>query len=281
MKQLSGTYIFREITDTRELLAAFQLRHETYTATPGLRYLLKHQHARLDIDGFDAFARHYGIFTKGKMVGYVRVIWHEENTSNASKIEHICVNHGISTPEYPDRLYVEKDFVETSNIDKIPKSNPSISICEPGRFIILPAYRSAGLAQFAIESVMTAICAQAINPVGIIDCRRHHRAMYERNGFTWLAEQDEPGVPGNPWNLLMISRDGVAARLPDIDARIRRFREQGRLTQRLGSVDWVALAYVPMLLRRWRRKVAGNFTGTPFFKQSKSQVNKLPQIKPA
>jgi hypothetical protein len=259
MKQLAGLYNFREITEEEDLLAAFRMRYYTYSNQPSLRNLVKENSTALDIDGFDAYARHYGIFktaTKEQpetMIGYMRVIWQSEQPVVDAVLKNIGQRLKITIPEKPPHLYIQKNFVSPGEIQKLPIDNNRISICEPGRFILLPAYRSAGLAQFAVESVMTVICALSALPVGVMDCRRHHRPWYERNGFSWVTEQENPDIPSNPWNLMMISRADVAQNLQDLEERISRYQQDGCLYHRLGYVDWLALAFLPMMLRRWGR----------------------------
>jgi len=262
MKQLAGLYTFREITDENGLLAAFRLRYQTYANHPNLRYLITENNASLEIDGFDAYARHYGVFKSAskthpeKMIGYIRVIWQEKQPLMESVSETIVHKTQTALPDRPSRLYTEQQSfgINGKAIQKSLSEFNSASICEPGRFILLPAYRSAGLAQFVIESIMTALCASCSHPVGIIYCRRYHQAMYERNGFTWLAKEENPDIPSNPWNLMMISREGVAQNLPNLEERINCYLQEGCINHQLGRIDWVALAYLPMMLRRWGRK---------------------------
>jgi len=78
MKQVSGIYTFREISSEAELLQAFRLRYQVYQQSATLCALLKDNAAQLDIDGFDIYARHCGIFKRAGggdvLVGYLRVV---------------------------------------------------------------------------------------------------------------------------------------------------------------------------------------------------------------
>jgi len=188
------------------------------------------------------------------MVGCIRVIWHQEQTAVAETIRSIARAHQLELPDKPQKLSAQKDFVRPELIAKIPIGHPNVALCEPGRFILLPAVRSVGLAQFVVECAMTVICAHSPIAVGVIDCGRSHREFYRKNGFDWLGEQYNPNIPSNHWNLLMISAEGVGKQLPDLQQRIQRFREKGCLEHDLGHLDWGVMAYFSLYLRRWLRR---------------------------
>jgi len=254
-------YTFREITDEKTLLEAFRMRYATYITNPALRNLVQENNTGVEMDGYDAYSLHYGIFAKStwrqaeKLVGYIRVIWHREAPERKTLVQQVCELLGQDLPEKPDRLYAASKFSQ-NQMEKIPLDDPNQSICEPSRLILLPAYRTAGLAQFALECAMSVICARSEMAVGVIYCRRYHRVFYQRNGFDWLAEEESSDLPTNPWNLMTISAAGVAKQLPDLPARIAHWRLKGCYAHTSGSKDWKALPYFPELLRNWARKVS-------------------------
>jgi Acetyltransferase (GNAT) domain len=259
MNQTAGIYAFREIKDEAALLAAFRMRYNVYSQQPHLRQLMAENAAEVDIDGYDVYSRHYGLYKinpkSEEMIGYLRVIEQRIFPFVLALLEKFKKQYGITAKPRAKPFYVQQKFSNAEQLLGISLTNNVNSLCEPTRFIISPIYRSAGLAQFVIESIMVAICAVAHFRYGILFCQKDHKSMYLRNGFEWKAEEKHPKVPSNPWNLLIISRAGVEKKMPDLLERIRQYETDGCFYHQMGSVDWQALRYLPVVARRWARKV--------------------------
>lgn len=254
MKQIPGTYTFRKISSEAELTQAFRLRYEVYQHSPTLRALLKENPARMDIDGYDAYAWHCGIFKQtprgDSMVGYLRVVVQQKQDWAAALVARLEQEHGWKVDPRPATYYHEKSFPDLASFVGEPLTEDG-RFSEPGRFIILPAYRSTGLARFAIEGVMALGFADPALQVAIIDCQKPHRRIYEQVGFRWLAAQnDQP----NALQLMALYRPAVEKYMPDLPARMEQYRKQGAFVLQLGQVDWGAMRYLPGVLRRRARR---------------------------
>lgn len=223
-------FTFREIKDQEGLIPAFQMRYQVYHNDPLLSHLVETHPGHIDVDGFDAYARHYGVYqveTGGHdiLVGYIRIIKKDINPAMHRVLAGMANDLAIVLPGRPKPLNINAHFPDfnEAQIAHGASAGLAIELFEPGRFIIVPEYRSLGLAQFIIECAMTVICAAHPNPIGLMDCRQLHKVLYERYGFESLAVQESPAFPDNPWHLMMISGEGVARRLPDLNARIGQF----------------------------------------------------------
>ncbi|MCC6460744.1 MAG: GNAT family N-acetyltransferase [Saprospiraceae bacterium] len=229
-------FTFREIKDQDGLIPAFQMRYQVYHNDPSLSHLLATHAGHMDVDGFDAYARHYGVYkfeTGGHdiLVGYIRIIKKDINPAMHRVLSGMANDLDIALPDRPQPLNSNAHFPHFTEA-QLPHSGSAglaVELFEPGRFIIAPEYRSLGLAQFIIECAMTVICAAHPNPIGLMNCRHLHKALYERYGFESLAVQESTAFPGNPWHLMMISGEGVAKRLPDLQARIGQFEATGQM----------------------------------------------------
>lgn len=259
MKQIPGTYTFRLITSEAELLRAFRLRYEVYQQSPALRVLLKPNPARMDVDGYDAYSWHCGIFKKtpagDDMVGYLRVVVQHPYDWVEALVSRIEQEYGLDVPPRAAIYYHKKSFPNLEALVGEPLTEDG-RFSEPGRFIILPQYRSTGLAKFAIAGVMALGFADPALQVAIIDCQKTHRSIYERVGFRWLAAQNDRA---NALHLLALYRPAVEKYMPDLPARMERYRQLGAFVLELGQVDWGALRYLPGVLRRrvrrWLRRL--------------------------
>lgn len=259
MNQTAGLYAFREIKDETSLLAAFRMRYNIYVQQPHLRQLMAENAAEVDIDGYDVYSRHYGLYKinskSEEMIGYLRVIEQCKFPMVEATLRNLESQNAFVAPKRPYLFRNQEKFPNMENLLKIPLTQIAPSICEPGRLIILKEHRSVGLAQFIIQSIMVVICAIPYMKLGVIDCQKDHKTMYLRNGFDWKAEERDPKVPSNPWNLLTISRAGVEKKMPNLSERIGQYETYGCFYHQLGSVDWQALRYLPVVARRWARKV--------------------------
>jgi len=254
LKQIPGTYTFRLITSEAELTEAFRHRFSVYQQTPTLRALLKENAAGMDIDGYDAYAWHCGIFkqTPGgdRMVGYLRVVVQQKYDWVEALVARLEQEYGFNVNPREAAYCYMKNFPDLAAHVGEPLTEDG-RVSEPGRFIILPPYRSTGLARFAIEGVMALGFANPILQVAVIGCHELHRSIYERVGFRWLAAQNEQP---NACQLLALYRPAVEAYMPDLPARMQRYRQQGAFVIELRQVDWGALRYLPGIFRRRLRR---------------------------
>lgn len=260
LTQKSGLFAFREIQNETELMAVFRLRYDVYCQQTHLRQLLSENEARVDVDGFDVFSRHFGLFhlLEGteKLVGYLRVIEQQKFPLVEQLLEKLKTGRGLDISPRPYLFYFQKKFPDAEQALQMSLTEKSIEICEPGRFIILPEYRSAGLAQFILKCIMVVLASISYLKLGAIYCQREHISMYLRHGFDCVAEEKSPKIASNPWNLLTVSRAGVARTLPDLQERLLQFQNQGCFYHRLGHFDWQVVHFLPVLFRRWVRRIA-------------------------
>ena len=265
MKRIRGICTFRLITSEAELTEAFRLRFDVYRQTPSLRALLKENAAGLDIDGYDAYAWHCGIFKRtlngDRMVGYLRVVVQHKYDWVEALVARLEQEYGFNVKPreatyYPDlAVQIGEALMEDGRF------------CEPCRFVILPEYRSTGLAKFAIEGVMALGFANPVLQVAVIGCHKLHRGIYEGVGFRWFAAQNEQP---NAFQFLALYRSAVEKYMPDLPARMQQYRQHGAFVIELGQVDWGALRYLPEVLRyrarSWIRRLRRR--GSPPFSTS-------------
>lgn len=228
-------YVFREIKNADDLLVAFQMRYGVYNEDPFLSHLVKGNTLQLSFDGYDIYAHHYGIYLNDeRMIGYIRIIREDIYLAASELVKDIG-----EAPERPLPFNFNTHFpnMNKTEIIRTRARGNVFEICEPGRFVILPGFRSPGLAQFVIKCAMTVICESHVFPIGVIDCRRHHLPVYLRNGFEQVAIEENPDFMDNPWYLLAISCEGVTKKLPDLEGRINRFRTEGQITFQPKNTD--------------------------------------------
>ncbi len=262
MKQIPGTYIFREISDEAELLQAFRLRYRVYQQAPHLLRLLSQDNpANIDLDGYDSYSRHFGIFKRvsqgDAMVGCLRVVEHQQKEWVAAVVERLERAHGFRAKTRTHTFFHLHIFPGLETLLGEPLLEDG-RFSEPGRFVLLPEHRSVGLAQFAIASVMAWGFSNPVLQTGLIDCQKAHCRIYECNGFRWVtAQSDAPDA----WHLMVINRATVEQRMPDLQQRMQQYHEQGGFVLELGRVDWSAWQYLPVALRRRVRRLRRSILG--------------------
>ena len=121
MNQIKGLYAFQEITEEKELLAAFRMRYQTYQEQPDLCVLTPENAANVDIDAYDIYARHFGLFKmhseyNRELIGYVRLIEIRKNQEIESIIRKI-ENLFHLTPAYRSHsFYFQRNFLNAQHI---------------------------------------------------------------------------------------------------------------------------------------------------------------------
>ena len=135
-------YVFREIKDTDDLKAAFQMRYRVYNEDPLLSHLVKESSLQLSFDGYDIYAHHYGIYRSNEgdvesMIGYIRII-----RDGIYPLASELINKIGEIPQRPLPYYFNTHFpdVKDTKIIEAHARGDVFEICEPGRFIILPDF---------------------------------------------------------------------------------------------------------------------------------------------
>ena len=210
MNQIKGLYAFQEITEEKELLAAFRMRYQTYQEQPDLCVLTPENAANVDIDAYDIYARHFGVFkinTKPKvLIGYVRLIEIRKNQKIESTIRKI-ENLFHLTPAYRSHsFYFQRNFLNAQHIIGFFSNKNLNHIVEPSRFIISKPYKSMGLSQFIINSLMTTIHSNPDYKYAVIQSQNKYVNFYERNGFKLKKEALASPLRPHSSKLLIMSR---------------------------------------------------------------------------
>lgn len=221
-------YSFKEITTTQVLEQAFKKRAAYFPGTT---------HPLVDIDEFDLYSRHYGLFlqheAEEEFIGYLRITWEGPPVSLAGEINKVLTAYDIILPgkKYPTHAFscypcgirnlIAHHILKDSHLPFV--------ICEPDCLLIEAAHRSLRLMQFMLECAMVVICDTIAFPVpvGIVNVAEKHRVIYAKNLFTDLSSAYFPSE-GKRY-LMGISWEGVWQRLPDIEKRMHSFKKYNRL----------------------------------------------------
>jgi predicted GNAT family N-acyltransferase len=194
-------FTFREITEAGELEAAFRLRYEVY-AKCRLSPFLKPAYCGMDLDHYDLYSRHYGLFNEvDDLAGYFRVVlgWRESYQDHVSRF---CNDMGInletgffgkvssafSLPEYPFLSYPELPAPVRSYFEELIRNNESLA--EASRLIIKDEYRGMRTSAFLLEcAVMLYLLLCIGRKHGVICCAEDHSRFYIRYGFKLVGSQ--------------------------------------------------------------------------------------------
>jgi hypothetical protein len=192
-------YVFRELTSPTDLRTSFALRYAVYSKTPGLCTLTSlDPRSRLDVDAFDRFSRHFGMFEEStnnkRLLGCARVAGLEpgpyveaarealaEAPCALRKLEHepACLLPATSYSAVRGHLL--------TLIDRCRGLGESV--VEAGRFVFLPEVRTLGrrYSLWLARDFVAAVTAQffLLDRVSnaLINCSGHHRHFYSPFGF--------------------------------------------------------------------------------------------------
>lgn len=193
------TCIFRELTSPADFHAAFALRYEILSRTPGLCHLDSLDPvSRLDVDGFDCFSRQFGVFehssNRERLLGGLRV------TGLDPSPHRTAVRLALAdAPTALAQLERERSgplpscsfSVERERFARLVYSflSHDESVVEAGRLVMLSEMRIAGamrrlqLARDMVEAVTARFFFATPVRNALVNCRRRHGRFYAPFGF--------------------------------------------------------------------------------------------------
>jgi N-acyl-L-homoserine lactone synthetase len=197
----------RELRTVEELSASFALRYEIYKQTSGLRTLQSlHHDARVDVDSYDVFSRHLGLFqvddSGARLVGSIRFTYHDDRpmlplVRALSQVAPSVLRSlgrsrfsGLPTADYLLHSREVARFTEETECR-------GERVVEAGRFAIRSAARleqrrrhGLWLAGRFIEAVVAWVVAEGQADRVLVSCLPEHGCLYRPYGF-----REIPGVP--------------------------------------------------------------------------------------
>ena len=186
----SPSLSFRRIESRDELYQHFRARHDEY-----IRCGYRHEQdpAGIDIDAYDIFADHIGVFLYERgaeqMVGGIRVIWPQQEADCGAAIRELvrelCPNGSDSVEARKTPLPSEDAFDLAPLL--VPMRADGITVVEFSRTFALPHVRGHGVGT-ALAHAIHALARFKGARFGIGSCALDKVAFYERSGARVLVE---------------------------------------------------------------------------------------------
>lgn len=194
------TYTFREATSKDELLALLRLRYDTYRNSRLAGFVPENAQG-LDLDKYDPWARHFGLYLRNEPVGYIRVVQEERGPAWGTICDIACTEAARpdldgTKPNVPFPLmnyFPDKEAV--SNCYKTEYKNGNKG-CEAGRLIVRMDQRTPGLSRFLIESALATYFFSWNFQYALISCALQHGEFYRRYGFTEIESSNIHSIHG-------------------------------------------------------------------------------------
>ena len=155
----------RPITSETALLEYHRFRYHIYSESRQKGFLVDKEHG-LDIDQYDARARHYGWYLGGELVGCVRFVEPDESEDALPMLRYM----DAQAPKQAVRQFIAE------------RSRRGERMVEASRFCLAPEHRGLRVAkEFVLAMVRT------MQPLGfehgLFDCDERHGAFYRLLGF--------------------------------------------------------------------------------------------------
>lgn len=216
----SDTFVFREIETVQELEELLALRYRVYM-DHHVRHFITENTQQIDLDRYDLFARHYGLFRNNtEPAGYIRVA--SDETSPQSELIQVLLRKypklkagNISQTRsplpmmayHPDAANISKVYSELRMAQK--------KVVEPGRLVISPDYQSLKLIQHIVKSAIAVYFIYFKIQHAWLVCAAHHRRIYEHFGFRIMDDTGECDGFEVPYFALASSPSQVPAPLQE------------------------------------------------------------------
>jgi predicted GNAT family N-acyltransferase len=244
MKQ-TGNYTFRELHSYAELEASFKLRYDVY-CNSSIAVLCAENAVSMDFDVYDLRSRHFGLYKKEghgeALIGSVRLITNQP-TEGLDAFKYL-LNPNF---EKKEKLFYFLDFFDNAQT-LLPFSieQEADFIYEPSRFALKKAYRSLGLAQFVIESIIT-VCCEVDLKWAVLTSPKSKKMIYEQYGFEFMGEKE---VNNYTNAILQIGNTRAYYLNPDLAKRIAAYRCQGCFNYTDNALDFSYLKILSYYLKQ-------------------------------
>ena len=180
------------LTTTDELMAAFRLRAQVYRES-NLAAFLNDEESGIDVDAFDEYSTHIGLFVDDELVGAMRVV-HYENVVSGKKVHDLALNETCEAA-----LPMLKFSPYHSQLTQLAqqKSATGAEVVEASRFAILKPYQGLRAGKTLIEGAIDFVNRSFERPTVLAIVNRHHVPVYRRYNLTPLKGLIEYENEGN------------------------------------------------------------------------------------
>lgn len=158
------------ITDPVKLQEYYRFRYRIYSKSRQAGFL-HGQQAGMDIDRYDARARHYGWYLNGELAGCIRFVEPDETEDALPMLNYLT--------ESGPRNAVKRFIAERRK-----QGDPMV---EASRFCMLPEHRGMRTAKEFVLAMVSAIQPLGYEQ-GLFGCDAKHGAFYSLLGFDALAD---------------------------------------------------------------------------------------------
>lgn len=215
-------YEFRETDGNEtELKALLRLRYEIY-AKSSLATFCPVNDYQIDLDEYDAYARHFGLFKyncsgEESVIGYMRVIEQcMTRTSDtiyalARSLDRDLYKRINISPKCPFPVMKYYPYAH-KRITELLIQNPATKYCESSRFSIAKEERSFKLARFCTDCAISIYFEVKNFNVSIICCANSHEPFYRRYGYQQLLGPSpiQEDISKSTSYLLSVCRDSYS-----------------------------------------------------------------------
>ncbi|MEM8523636.1 MAG: GNAT family N-acyltransferase [Bacteroidota bacterium] len=182
---------FKEIQAIEDLEKCFLLRYRQFVNTAH-RVFLKGKD-KIDIDRFDIYSKHWGVFSEeGEIIGYARIIQEEKNLRVADHILAIGEKYAFSDFEpcgckFPIFTY-QTDQSESSTATFLNRYSHK-DVFELSRFIIKKG-NSFRISKFMVNAGLGIYKYSYADRLIILACHISHKKFWNAYGFKKIKEEE-------------------------------------------------------------------------------------------
>ena len=173
-------------------MAAFRLRARVYLEND-LGAFLKDEESGIDIDAFDEYSTHIGLFVNDELVGVMRLV-HYDNVVSGKKVHDLALNE---TCEAALPMLLFSPYHSELNQLAQQKSTAGAEVVEASRFAILKQHQGLKAGKTLIQGAMDFLQCSFHRAAVLAIVNRHHVPVYRRYNLTPLKGLIEYENDGN------------------------------------------------------------------------------------
>lgn len=218
-------YVFREVTDHSELVALFSLRY--YVLKTGeLRDFIPENGQQMDMDRYDLYARHYGLFMNNSIpIGYMRIISDQPTPAFntliriSEELQGRSFDLSLPDPIFPVLRYCGQQQLMEGFIRKLKVSGQCV--VEGSRLLIDPKAHALRMGLHLTESVNAAVLLAPRPTTLIAATSEDHAIFHRRYGYVPVPQSKTFASEGLGPSSLLYGGGGREAYLESLAPRTR------------------------------------------------------------
>ncbi|MEL6721361.1 MAG: hypothetical protein AAFP82_21860 [Bacteroidota bacterium] len=226
-------FTFKEVYTIEDLEWCFKFRFQKYSDYRR-QIFLKSNGYEIDIDKFDFYSKHWGVYnSKNEIISYARIVQREKNLSVQSQIETLIKKYNIIKSSLPIDNFPIVDYQSSCSrrgVVSFLEDNVNKETVELSRFVIKDG-SPLNISRFTINSGLGIYKYHYQNEMVVLSCRDKHEKFWHHYGFRKIGVDSTYQTEGSITSVNLYSQ--LTDIHPKLDERLEEYATQYQSKQEI------------------------------------------------